>query len=291
MEPEVVSTRRLLPALVCALLVASAGCSGLMDADSPSATETPTTAAPATGAPATGTTNVPTTETPEQLAPGVTIEGVTDAMALASAHQNYVQTHAFVKQSSVERTNGSGSGYRRTTFAYANESTWRLNQTADGMALALGVRNGTFSHYADGERVLYRLNPEENNTRYGVRVVSMHSEGELTPIPPSEIFSAGTYERSLVYSLVGSANATVERADDAAAQISGSTAQMQIGHRTVTDVEFTVTVTESGVVQSLDLAYEHRGATYERSTTFDTSVSDPVERPDWYETALNQSGV
>ena len=280
------TARRLAVALLCTLLVASAGCSGLMNPGSqPSTDATATLTADTTTAPATETAS----EAAEQLAPGLTTGGVTDALALADAHQRYLRTHAFVKQSSVEWTNGSASGYRRATFSYANESTWRWNVTANGMAVALGVRNGTFSQYADGERVLYRLNPEGNNTRYGVRVLDMHSEGELTPIPPSEIFSVGTYERSLVYSLVGSANATVERADDAAAWVSGSLEQMQVNHGTVTNVEFTATIAETGVVQSLDLSYVQHGATYERSLTFDTSVSDPVQRPDWYETALNHT--
>lgn len=283
------TARRLLLALLCTLLVASAGCSGLMDSGSQPATETPTTAAP-TADTTTAPTTESTTETPEQLAPGLTTGGVTDALALATAHQNYVRTHAFVKHSSVERTNGTESAFRRTTISYANESHWRWNVTADGMAVALGTRNGTFVQYADGERVLYRLDQEGGrNTTYGVRTLDMHSEGELTPIPPSEVFPVTVYERSLVYSLLGSSDVTVERADDAAARVSGSMAQMQVNHATLTNVEFTATVAENGVVQSLDLTYEQNGATYERSITFDTSVTDPVTRPDWYGTAVNHT--
>lgn len=286
------TTRRLAVALLCTLLAASAGCSGLMDTDNQPSTATTaaptadTTTAATTGA-AAPTTSGTTTETPEQLAPGVTTGGVTDALALATAHQNYVRTHAFVKHSSVERTNGTESAYRRTTISYANESKWRWSINADGMAVALGTRNGTFVQYADGERVLYRYAPAGESVRYNVRRVSMRAD--RPPIPPSEVLPVTVYERSLVYSLVGSANATVERADDAAARVSGSMAQMRIGRTPVTNVEFTAIIAENGVVQSLDLTYEQNGATYERSITFDASVTDPVERPDWYETAVNQT--
>lgn len=271
--------RRLAIALVCGLLVTTAGCAGLLDSGGqPAATEAPTTDT------ATATSSgTPTTQAAEQFAPGLTTEGVTDALALADAHREYVRTHAFVKHSSVERTNGSETGTAQTTLAYANQSHWLLNQSVDGVRSVLGT-NGTFAMYADGERVAVRQRVDDNVT-YGVRTIE--ADGEAVPVPPEEVFPVEMYERGLVYSLFANADVTVHGPEGSTVRVDGTAGELTLGDATVTDVEFTATVTDRGLVESLDATYEQGGATVERSVTFDVTVTRPVEQPDWYDRAVN----
>jgi hypothetical protein len=281
------SSRRLAAALACVLLVATAGCGGLAGSNG-EPTDQPTETVETTEAVDTETTTGATTTAPEQLAPGLTSTGVTDALALADAHREYVRTHSFVKHDSVQRRNATTRASRNLTLAYANQSRWLWNVSADGMPLALGATNGTFEQYADGERVLYALRTD-GTLSYGVRAFA--ADGERVPVPPSEVFPPSTYERNLVYALFANADVTVERGDDAAARVTGTAAELTIGGDAVSDVEFTATVTADGLVRSLDLACEQGDATVQRSLAFDATASDPVERPDWYETAVNRTAA
>jgi hypothetical protein len=52
-----------------------------------------------------------------------------------------------------------------------------------------------------------------------------------------------------------------------------------------------MTVAADGQVLTVELSYEVGDADVRHTVTFDTNVTDPVEQPDWYETALNETGV
>lgn len=278
--------RQPLVALACVLLVVTAGCSGLTGSGDGPATDT-TTAAPTE----TTTQQPTTTDTPEQLAPGVTTEGVQSALELADAHLDAVRHHSFVKHERFERANDSGTAFRDTTFQYASESRWRQTITGDERKVALGLENGTFDRYASGDQVLWAL---DNGTdqRYGFH--SDEVDGEVIPVPGENVFREGTYERSLVYALASRAD-SVERREGGGAVLSGSVDSLSMSVEPAANAEFTLTVSADGLAESIDLTYEHAGesrdATYERSITFDTSVSDPVEQPDWYATALAETGA
>lgn len=284
--------RRVAVALVVGVLVANAGCSGFSDGGQPATeTTTATTTEPATDA-ATETTGETTTAA-EQVAPGVTSEGVTDALALADAHLAHVQNEPFVKHVRVEESNATASAYRETMLSYANESAWRWRVSAEGMPLALDSNNGTFVQYADGEKVLWRLeangsSPRENVT-YGVRAVE--ADGDRVPVPPEQLFPAGLYDRSLVYTLFGNADVTVEHANESAVRVRGTSNELTLSGEQVMDVEFTATVAADGLVESIDLSYEQGDTTVEQTVCFDARNSDPVQRPDWYETAENRTGT
>jgi hypothetical protein len=276
--------RQPLVALACVLLVVTAGCSGLTGPSDGPATDT-TTATPTE----TTTQQPTTTDSPEQLAPGVTTEGVQSALALADAHLDAVRNHSFVKHQRFERANDSGTAFRDTTFQYASESRWRQTATGDGMGVALGLENGTFDRYADGDQVLWQLETGTEQ-RYGFH--STTAEGQVIPVPGENVFREGTYERSLVYSLASRAD-SVERREGGGAVLSGTADDFSLTVEPAANAEFTLTVSADGLAESIDLTYEHAGesrdATYERSITFDTSVSDPVEQPDWYATALAET--
>ena len=276
--------RLVLTALICLLVASSAGCSGLLDGDR-RPTETPT-ATPTTETPPTTRTTPSTTDAAEQLAPGLTTDGVTDALALADAHRETIYNHTFVSHNRFTRVNDTESAHLQETLYYANESHWLWNRTGEGMGIALGVTNGTLVQYADGEEVRYTIRSAEN-VRYGVRQISMRSD--VPPMPPEDALPEQVYARDLVYTLFATDNVTVERGDGVAARVTGTAPELTLGGGAATNVEFTATVTEDGLVQSLDLSYEQGESSIERTMTFNRTTTNPVERPDWYSQARNRS--
>lgn len=116
------------------------------------------------------------------------------------------------------------------------------------------------------------------------------------PIPADQVFESNNYrslyERSLVYSLAANAD-SVDALDDSegAVELSGSAGNPPTAFTQTSEVEFTMTVAEDGRMTAVDLTYESEPGTVERTVTFDTGVSDPVGQPDWYETALNETGL
>lgn len=278
-------TRRL-AALACALLLVTAGCAGIggqNDATTTAPTQTTSTEA----------TDTTTTESSEQLAPGVTAEGVEDARALADAHRAILEDAQFVKHEAVTRANESTTATWNRTFVVENESVWRLTTTGEGVGVALDVTNGTQDIYADGERALWRLDDDATgNTSYGVRYVTV--DDGVRVLPSEEVFETNDfqrfYDRGLVYTLAASAD-SVEAldADAGAVELSGSTSDLPTAFTRSGDAEYTATVTADGLVRSIELSYPSGDATAELAIEFDTDVTDPVEQPDWYETALNET--
>ena len=282
---------RTLAALACALLVVTAGCAGLGgQADQ-------TTAAPAQTTADAATTTAPstTTESAEQLAPGVTTAGVEDARALADAHRDALGD-GFREESTTTRTNESTTGTWNRTFAVENESLWRLTTTGENTPVALDVTNGSIDQYADGEHVLWqRVNDTAANTSYGVRSVSIQ-DGDDQPVPPDQVFESNNYrspyERSLVYSLASNVD-SVEAlgGGEGVVELSGTAGDPPAAFTQSSEVDFTMTVTEDGLARTIDLAYESGDGTVERTVTLDADVTDPVGEPDWYGTALNETGL
>lgn len=281
--------RRLLVAAWCALLVVSAGCSGLPGGNAPPTTEPATTEQP-TAAPST-TTATPTATggTPgaaEQLAPGLTANGVTDALALANAHRDVLTGNSFVQRTSVERTNGTERSSRRSTLRYANQSRWLWSVSASGVPLALGATSGTVVSYADGERVAYRLETG-GEVVYNVRRIS--GRADAPPVPPKQVLRESVYARDFLYTLFANADVTVEDTQGSTHRLTGTAEELVIDQQAATNAEFTANVTEDGLVRTLDLTYQQGNTSVERSLTVELAEDDPVERPDWYERAVNQT--
>lgn len=275
-------------ALLCLLVVSSAGCAGLSD-DGSQATGMPGTTT--SGAETTiAETTASTTAAPEQLAPGVTTDGVTDALALADAHRDTLEEHPFVKHARIEHEKATSTAIRQTTLQYADESHWRWNQTAEGRPVALGVTNGTLVQYADGDEVRYVIRSSDD-VRYGVRNTSVQ-DGTTAALPPEDVLREYVFARNVVYTLFAGSDVTVERGDDVAARVTGTASELTVSGHDARNVEFTATVTADGVVQSLDLSYDVAGSgqyTVERTLTFETTASNPVQRPEWYSEAGNSS--
>lgn len=274
------SDRSVLVALLCSLLVVSAGCATFTSNDAESTTPPTTEPATTTTEPpsTTGSTDNGTTDSADQLAPGLTTDGVTDAAALADAHQAALGGEPFVKHSSRERSNATASASKRMTFFYANDSYWYSTATSEGLPVDIHLINGTAEMYTDEDVVLTRRQTD-GNVSYSV-----------IEIAPSEL-SDDVYSRALVYALFLESNVTIEDSSGAVTRVTGTVDTLGFGTQTATNIEFTANVTETGLVQSLDLTYQQGNATVERSLSFEKTDENPFEQPEWYETALNQTRV
>lgn len=275
--------RKPLVALLCALLVASAGCAALGGSD-----DQPTTVVTDTTATEQPTTTTTTTDEPQFIAPGVTLEDVTDPLALANAHREQLRAGTWVATDTYRRTNGTATVTRRTTVHYLNESRWLWNRTTQGLPAALGASNGSFVQYADGERVVWRL-AAAGNVSYGLR--SFAADGERVATPPDRVFPEWLYARDLLYSLLANANTTADTVQGATAYVEGSAGEMLIQGERATDVSFQAAFDNSGRLLRLELSYERGDATVQRRLEFDDVDADPVERPSWYGTALNRTNA
>ena len=281
-------TRRL-AALGCVLLLVTAGCAGIGGQDGQTTTAPTQTTTEATDAAAEAAT-----ETAEQFAPGVTTEGVEDAKALADAHLDLLEDDAFVRRARTRMTNESTTATQNQTNQFTTDSLWRMSVSGESLPVAFGVTNGTYGVYADSERVLWRLADDETgNVSFGVEQVT--ADGESVAIPPAQVFENQVrwiYNHGLVYTLAANAD-SVEVVDgsEAVAELSGSASEAPTRFDRTGDVEFTATVSENGLVTAIDLTYPSGNATVERTITFDTDVVNPVDEPDWYETALNETGL
>lgn len=282
-------TRRF-AALGCALLLlfVTAGCVGIGGQGDQTTTATPTQTTTDT----TEATTTATTETADRLAPGVTTGGVEDARVLADAHRDTVENQSFVTTDRVRRTNASGTGTRNASLAMTDESHWQYSVSTDGMQVASVFDAESFQTYADGARMLWRT---ENGSAVQYGVYQFYGENQTVIVPPDQVFERnyqGLYARDLVYTLAANADAVeVQDSDEGAAELSGSADELALGSRQVTDAEFTMVVAADGQANSIDVTYESAGATVERRLTIDTDVTDPVEQPDWYGTALNETGL
>lgn len=275
------SDRSVLVVLLCSLLVVSAGCATFTSNDAESTTPPTTEPATTTTEPpsTTGSTDNGTTDSADQLAPGLTTDGVTDAEALADAHRAALEGEPFVKHSSRERSNATASASKRTTFSYANDSYWYSTATSEGLPVEVHLINGTAEAYTD-ENVVLTRRQTDGNVSYSV-----------IEIAPSDLLSDGVYSHTLVYALFLESNVTIEDSSGAVTRVTGTADKLGFGRQTATNIEFTANVTETGLVQSLDLTYQQGNATVERSLSFEKTDENPVEQPEWYETALNQTRV
>lgn len=278
-----------LPAVLCALLVVSAGCATFTNNDETSTPEQPTAEPTATAeltaqTATTESTDAGTTSTAEQLAPGLTADGVTDALALANAHRDVITGSAWTQRVSFERTNDTASTSRNTTLSYANSSHWRWHITSAGDALPASVTEGTVDLYADGQRVVRKLRTDGNVTHNVVRV---SDAADAPPVPPAEVLPESVFGRDALYALFGNADVTVADAQGPTYRLTGTAEELVVDQQPATNVEFTANVTADGLVRTLDVAYEQGDASVERSLTVEPADGDPVERPDWYEMAVN----
>lgn len=271
---------RSLLAVAVALLAVTAGCSGFAGQSS-STTDAPTetTAAP--------TTAEPTQTQPAMAAPGFAGGEVVDPLALAEAHRQHLSGSSFVRESE-RATSGDNETFSTMTLAFGNESRWSASWTFDGQPY-LDVENGTVEQYVEADRLYYRLTPADGNVSYEAQQVPEGSSGTETTL------AGQRYARDYVYSVFTTASwATIVGENTT----SGTTVYRVVGNasgettfrgNTVTDFEVAANVTGDGFVRDLRVTYQGEGVSVEQSFSFSAVGETTVERPDWYDTAVNRT--
>lgn len=278
--------RPLLLVLAVVALVVSAGCSGLTG---PGATTTPEPTQPSTVSETTAASTDGTqtsTDSTEQLVPGLTSDGVEDALALSNAHVEQLQDASYRYELVTESdlTNDSRS-WTVTTLRYETESRWLLTNERYGDLSPELV--GESAYYGDGER----LYTAQNLTGSPSYAAPLNSRGE--PSNPAESLPLPRFARDRIYAALSAVNTHVVTAEsgNGATVVHGYAAETTYGGQTVTDLHVTATVTDEGVVQTLQTRYTVAGEHFETDLRFDAAGASSVEAPDWYDDAVNATGT
>ncbi|WP_224448842.1 DUF7537 family lipoprotein [Haloprofundus salilacus] len=262
-----------MPSRIASLAVVSllllSGCGGILGDESP----TP---------PSENRTN----DSARWLAPGLTSDGVEDAEALASTHRRSVESRsrtAAMRTQVTAAENGSLLSNRSYVVRVADDGRRLAEQTGDSR---------TDDEYRPR---VYWYDP--NVSEYAAR--SGANDGEVSYTysreTNGELFSDGTYADRL-YSLFTVLNVSVapETVDRSVHRLEASERSLLFDGRELRNVTLTARVDYSGVVRSYELQYEtERGGTSVRITErvrITDLGSTEVERPEWVETARNESG-
>lgn len=289
---------RLVTAAVAVLLV-TAGCSGLTGSSADTTTESTPTTEHATTTAATQTT---TADSPEQLAPGVTSAGVTDPFALANAHQSRLDASSFTATSSQTKHADNGTLLARSTgtLRYESESHWlRLFQSAGPKPAIWGVEQGSLRQYADGEYAYSRYDRFDGNWSYATAI-------DVRGTASADSILGDARGREAVYQAlaVAETNVTGSYTEDGTAvyHVAGSAPTATYGGQQVSEYAVSAWVTEDGLVRDLTVTFEgpvrtdlQSGATTPGRATLTwvwTNVGDTtVEEPAWYDEAKAASNV
>lgn len=262
--------------LLAALLVASAGCSTLGASDpNPAPTTQPTT----TAAP-----------TP----PGVTESGVTDALALAEAHERVVDASAVTARSRHVERHANGSLHARTNWtatATAGQSQYHLRVDTAGPGYGvLGAETARAAFWSNGTAALGRV-VADGSTAY-----------QRLPADGSGLdrYGVALADDERTYALLAAAsNATVEPATVdgepayrvAATEFADPTALPGVEPGgTVSNATVTLLVRPSGLVVERRVTYRLAdGVVVNDSLTYADVNATTVERPAWVDDALSET--
>ncbi|MFB6269671.1 MAG: hypothetical protein ABEH83_06990, partial [Halobacterium sp.] len=190
-----------------------------------------------------------------------------------------------------ERTAGGGGNATSLvrTYRVENRTRWALEQHFEGVGF-LGRDGGTVLLFADGDHVYYRLDAD-GNVSYG-RLPNAWGDEPVSDPPPA---MTGRFARDYVYAvfttaswttIVGSETGDGETVYHVVGNASGDTT---FRGQQVSDFEVDARVTGEGVVRQLNVTYERNGTRVERTISFSGVGETTVERPEWYDTALNRT--
>ena len=279
--------------LLCVLL---AGCSGFAATDPGPDTPTVTPVALDGGGTPTGG---------DSLAPGLTERGVTSPLALARAHATAVETreHAFVHQWRVEFANGTVRGSVTQRVLAVPDGPFTATLSVRGRTGIIGTRPTVAEFWSNGTEMVERARTTDPDGNTTVRYLYL----------PREQYAGGSgFYNSLrrpkpwldVYVLFDSVDAKVS------ARQAGETPNETVYLIEATDVTnpdaltaatgFTNprnltlvgAITDEGAVRGYRLTFdaEFDGETVEVTRDVRYDFRDvTVERPEWYETAVDES--
>lgn len=252
--------------LTVALLLVLAGCSGLVPADD-------------------GTDRTPygvddeLEPAPDTLAPGLTSEGVENASALIENHYDVLEnrtendTHVATVRTADVTENGTAAQRSRGRFVVDSPDRWyrTVTQTRTGDAEPTVLET-----WVEGDEQLVRVDRPQVALEY-----------RRSPPPKRR-----PLERVLRSVLSEATNATVEERTRNATNWYLVTAAVESGAADAPTVTFRVR--EDGFVAQLTYAYRFDEDSPDRDHVetrieFEPDGPDPLERPDWYEEALEET--
>jgi hypothetical protein len=267
-------------AVAFVLLVVLAGCNGVLDGGNDDT---------ATLTPAAVPTDDPTPTPAPRLAPGLTEAGVTNASALAAAHDALLEDTSFTVRRTVTHRTRDGTPVRRVT------SVTRVG--ADGRFRATKRWNGTtglrrVAYYDDGERLLVATTDASNATTY--RRASSASGGSVVAGTGSEQFErVATIAETRVVGRAERNGTTVYRLAPMDGWRTRSIAAAELGR----SIRMRARVTARGLVRSYTFRQTLSGEDFNgtavivAATRYTAIGSTTVERPSWYETAVAKTNA
>lgn len=272
--------RELAVAVAFVLLVVFAGCNGVLDGGSVDT---------ATLTPAAVPTDDPTPTPVPRLAPGLTRGGVTNASALAAAHDALLEDTSFTVRRTVTHRTRDGTPVRRVT------SVTRVG--ADGRFRATKRWNGTtglrrVAYYDDGERLLVATTDASNATTY--RRASPAAGGSVVATTGSEQFErVATIAETRVVGRVERNGTTVYRLAPVDRRRTRAVTAVELGR----SVRIRARVTARGLVRSYTFRQTLSGedpdgtAVIVAATRYTAIGTTAVERPSWYGTAVARTNA
>lgn len=270
--------RRALGAVLIAVLVVLAGCSGVLGGGGGEPTETVT--------PAAVPTDEPTPTPVPRLAPGITEQGIVNPRALVAAHRTFLQNRSFTKRSNSTALAANGSTVLQTT------STLRAGPAGEGLYSVI-ERNGSYvsqesatistrseAWWDDGRYVVKRTFPN-GTTTYSQPPINVTRAEIGTGTLPYLLESFGTNNTTMTDRLTRNGT-TLYR-------VRGVTQTYMAGNTTLR-----LLVDSQGVVHEYTTIRRlSTGSGVSRSITETRVVAinetDAPERPSWVDEALNRT--
>jgi hypothetical protein len=273
-----------LAALALACLVVLAGCGAGGDRSAPTATPAlvPSADADADRRP---------------LAPGVRSTGVVDPTALVGEHVRLLRNDSFRVESVVTRWGTDADIVRSRTATvgrFDETGDYHVRRVASGSASREG-KTRTVEQHVEGDLVLRRT-VEDGATTY-----ARGSENAMQGVSRRATLLPDPTTSRTLFLLFQGLNVTVEttRRDGAAVYrlravgVRDPAALRTLASGNVSDVAFGARVAASGLVRSYWFAYTAVRGSEEvrtvRQVTFDGVGATRVERPPWYDAALNET--
>jgi hypothetical protein len=270
------------PAVLLALLVLLAGCSGFGGGGTP--TE-PITPAPVPTATATATPH-------DLLAPGLSPVGVTDPYALGDAHAARLQATAYTVRTerTVRTPGGRRLGHETSVVRVAATGTFRSRVTATGTAADfVSGSSGRVDRWSDGEQLVVAVTAN-GSTRYGyVPRGSFDPRRPRLSVTRDRLFALFSAVDTRLTDRFERNGTTVYRVESTGVAAPDRIADAEVV-RDPRNVSFTALVDARGVVRAYTLRYRATATSGEPvvvALSVDTVRigATTVERPDWYDRA------
>lgn len=283
---------RQIAALTVALLLVTAGCNALPGG--PATGETTTDSDGTTVDDATTETTASDAETtaPDaDLAPGLNENGVTDPSKLADAHRAALNDTSYsIRTNLTARENGTVLARSNSTLQVAAGGTPQFNryEITGERPEAIGSFGHDVEAWIDEEQTLYAMEGP-NGTTYQ-RVTDEQRPSSGTPEGRDHLyllFSAMNTTVSETEANDGTTRYWVNSTDVTDSEVLASTLRTE----TVQNASLSALVTEDGLIREYHIEYtgtvENATVQVERTTRFTELGETTVERPPWYDEAVD----